>query len=409
MYDRPVRTHNADVQPYDATARASLERLEEWLWSEAFGSVPAVRDVAAWVCELSDLYTLERGVLAKRQGDRGHVAAKSLYFLASDAPKVMLALAECAARDGRFAAPSTIVDVGCGVGATSVGALLWLAGRGQRRVTIWGIDHEPSVLAAWAATVRQAAAIVGVEATLHTYAADGLERELPEETSLVLCQTALNERLAGNRAGELDHDQATVDAVARWARSVPTLLIEPALKVTTRALQRLRDRLLRSEPIEVVAPCPHQGPCPMLGNERDWCHESRRIEPTSRGAAIQALTRRRDALALSSFLALAPRGLAIRGLSSRGLGQPDSSDGRLWRLVSDPLGSRGKTERWTCRSDGVLRLVRVLDRERSDENTLLVDAERGTLVRLPVLPNSDRIAPTDRVELALATGDHESA
>lgn len=393
MYGRPVRTHNAAVHPYDATARASLERLEEWLWSEAFGSVPAVRDVAAWVCELSDLYTLERGVLAKRQGERGHVAAKSLYFLASDAPKVMLALAECAARDGRFAAPSTIVDIGCGVGATSVGALLWLAGRGQRRVTIWGIDHEPSVLAAWAATVRQAAAIVGVEASLHTFTGDGLVRALPEGASIVLCQTALNERLAGNRAGELEHDQATVDAVARWARSVPTLLIEPALKVTTRALQRLRDRLLRSEPIDVVAPCPHQGPCPMLTNERDWCHESRRIEPTSRGAAIQTLTRRRDALALYSFLGLAPR------RSDRS----ESSDGRTWRLVSDPLGSRGKTERWTCRSDGSFRLVRVLDRERSESNALLVDAERGTLVRLPVLPSSDRIGPTDRVERVGAT------
>lgn len=388
MYARAIALHNAATMPYDEKARARLSELERWLWSETRGASPQVADVAAWVCELSDLYTLERGVMARQQRDREHLAAKSLYFLASDAPKVVVALDECAARDARFAAPRTIVDVGCGVGASSVGALLWLASVGRNEVTIVGIDHEPSVLSVWAATVRRAAEIVGVRVTLHTFADDGFVRALPPETSLVICQTALNERLAGNRAGEVDHDRVTVDAVRRWATAAPTLLIEPALKVTTRALQRLRDRLLATGEVEVIAPCPHQAPCPMLAGPRDWCHEARAIEPTPRVAAIQAITRRRDDLALYSMVALAPR-----------LPHRTTIDPHCWRLVSDALGSRGKTERWVCRGDGTLRQVRVLDRERSELNAALVDAPRGSLVRLPILPESDRIGPAQRVDV----------
>ncbi len=388
MYARAIALHNGATMAYDEKARAWLSEIERRLWSDGRDAPPSVADVAAWVCELSDLYTLERGILARQQRDREHLAAKTLYFLASDAPKIVIALDECAARDARFAAPRTIVDVGCGVGATSVGALLWLGSRGQREVTILGVDHEPSVLGVWASSVRAAAAVVGVRVTLHTFADDGMARALPPETSLVLCQTALNERLSANRPGEPEHDRTAVDAVTRWATTAPTLLVEPALKATTRALQRLRDRLLAEGGIDVVAPCPHQSPCPMLAGPRDWCHEARSIRPTPRVAEIQAITRRRDDLALYSMLALAPR-------------RPQSPppDAHRWRLVSDALGSRGKTERWVCRGDGSLGQVRVLDRERSDLNAALVDAERGTLVRLPVLPEGSRIGPAQRVEV----------
>ncbi|MBL9121242.1 MAG: hypothetical protein JNL80_15135 [Phycisphaerae bacterium] len=351
-------------------------------------------EVAKAVCSLSDLYTLERGLLSRRQGDDAHLLAKTLYFLASDAPKVVMALDECAARDARFALPRNIVDVGCGVGATSVGLLLSLAQRGARAVTITGVDHEPSVLALWAMAVRVAARVVKIDVTLRTFTDDLLTRPLPKETDLVLCQTALNERLPGNRSGELTHDATTLDLVEGWGQAAPTLLIEPALRATTRALQRLRDLLVARGHVDLIAPCPHRQACPMLANERDWCHEARRVPPTPLAAEVQRLTRRRDETSLFSMLAIAPR------LPQRGPNDPTDSP-HLWRLVSDPLGSRGKTERWVCCGDGRLRQVRVLDRERSDTNALLIEAERGTLVRLPVLPASDRIAPSDVVERTL--------
>ena len=59
--------------------------------------------LAKAVERLSDLYTVDRGRLAREQADAAHLAAKREYFLASDAPKVALALDECAARSDAFA------------------------------------------------------------------------------------------------------------------------------------------------------------------------------------------------------------------------------------------------------------------------------------------------------------------
>lgn len=368
---------------------AWLAEIEDGLWTGAAWPGVTVAEVAKAAAALSDLYTVERGVLVREQGDRGHLLAKCLFFLASDAPKVALALAECAERDRRFAAPTSVLDVGCGVGATSVGLLLALGLRGVRQVRLTGVDHAPAVLEQWVRHVRLAAAVIGIEVTLRTFAEDALHHRPAPDTDLVLCQTALNERLPGNRAGEIDHDRATEELVRGWATTAPTLVVEPALRSTTRALQRLRDRLLADDALDVVAPCPHRSACPMLPSERDWCHESRRFPPSPRVEAVQAITRRRDDRLLFSFLALAPRAAAA-----------PSGDGCLWRLVSDPLGSRGKTERWVCCDDGRLRQVRVLDRERRPSNELLVEGERGTLVRLPTMPPSDRIAPDQVVTRA---------
>jgi SAM-dependent methyltransferase len=378
--------------------RRELIELEAWLWEQAFDRRFTVEEVAEWVADLSDLYTVERGVLVREQGSRQHLLAKSLYFLAADAPKVTIALAECRARSDHFTGIQRVVDIGCGVGATSVGALLALAtGGGQDGpIELVGIDREPSVLTIWARTIARMAAILGLDAAITTrvgdlHSAASIAGRL-RASDLILCQTALNELLAGSHASntELHHDPETVDLVASWGRAAPTLIIEPALRTTTRALQRMRDAMAPLDGLRIVAPCPHALVCPMLASPRDWCHESRVMHPTPQVARINAITRRRDERLLFSMLALEPTP------SDDSL----SSDGILWRLVSDPLGSRGKTERWVCGSDGQLRSVRVLDRERSERNAAIVEAERGTLVRLAVLPDRDRLTPTTDVRVA---------
>ena len=72
------------------------------------------------------------------------------------------------------------------------------------------------------------------------------------------------------------------------------------------------------------------------------------------------------------------------------------------RLVTDTLGSRGKTERLVCRADGAMRLMRLLDRETTDANRAFLDVERGDVVTVDPLPANDRIAPTATVTRSLA-------
>jgi hypothetical protein len=71
--------------------------------------------------------------------------------------------------------------------------------------------------------------------------------------------------------------------------------------------------------------------------------------------------------------------------------------GQLVRLVTDTLGSRGKTERLVCRSDGELRLMRLLDRETTDSNRAFLDAERGAVLAIDPMPPNDRISPVATV------------
>ena len=368
-------------------ARACIEAVER-----AHAAAPTATpdaELARAVARLSDLYTTDRDALAREQADAAHLAAKREYFLASDAPKVSLALGECARRSDRYARLAAldtvrVTDLGAGVGATSVGFLAWLAGaRAARgiatpaRVELHAIELGEPAARAYEASVRAAASATGVTIALMIEARD-FRRFTPPACDLILCQTALNELLVG-----AEHARETVQLVAGWTRTAPLLVVEPALKTTTRALMSLRDALIALGGAHVVAPCLHQQPCPMRGREGDWCHEARVVEPTPRVAAIDRIVRRRDERALYAFLATAP-----------GAAPPENARGASTvRLVTDTLGSRGKTERLVCRGDGELRLMRLLDREVSETNRAFLDAERGSVVALDPLPANDRIAP----------------
>jgi hypothetical protein len=380
-------------------ARACIEAVER-----AHASAPAATpdaELARAVARLSDLYTTGRGDLAREQADAMHLAAKREYFLASDAPKVALALEECARRSEAFASLALrdelrVVDLGAGVGATSTGVLAWLAGERARRgrpaavrVTLHAVELGEPAARAYEASVRAAAEACGARPSLMIEARD-FRRFTPPACDLIVCQTALNELLA---AQDTMHARETTQMVANWARAAPLVVIEPALRTTTRALMSLRDAMLALGGMHVVAPCLHQQACPMLAREGDWCHEARIVDPTPRVAAIDRIVRRRDERALFSFLATAPGDAA------------PARDARIVRLVTDTLGSRGKTERWVCRGDGAMHLMRLLDREVSAQNRAFLDAERGAVLAIEPLPANDRIAPAVAVRTENANGE----
>lgn len=365
------------------TANDVLISIESWLWSGALVPVPTLAEVADSVRELSDVYTVGRGTLPREQRAGRHLVAKALYFLCSDAPKVCLALDACRDSDAGFADGSRIVDLGCGVGATSVGLLAWLAANRGRvgPISIVGVDREAASLALWRRVVLETAARAGARVEVETRTDDLLDTDVTD-ADLVLCQTALNESLGASER----HDERTARAVGRWASACRTLVIEPALRTTTRALQHLRDEVLSAGAAHVVAPCPHQLRCPMLARPYDWCHVARRMAATPRVADVQALTRRRDERSLLAYVAFAP-----------GAARAAPTGGVELRLVGEPLGSRGKTERWACASDGSLRCLRVLDRERSPMNAALLAAECGDRVVAPAGLASDRIGPDQEI------------
>ena len=375
-----------------------LRALEEWLWSDGaqslrLGRPPDVDELAQRVEALSDVYTVDRAAALSDAAGREHLRAKVFYFLCSDAPKPAMVLREVQQAGvtlGRIDGDRLrVLDLGAGVGATAVGVLLSLDASAAPAVDLTMVDSDPAALSVAAGVAAKAANLAGLNLRTTTAVRDlaklheptaGNDALLAGPWDLVIAQAVLNELPL---AGDADADRAAW--IGHRARQGLTIIIEPALRATTQPLQRARDILLAMGGVRVVAPCPHQSRCPMLAEgDRDWCHELRSITPTHRVAEIQSITRRRDDRAKYSFVALVP-GQAVAGDSNQvghiaGVStEPVTLRGRL---VSDALNSKGKCERVVCASDGRLLKLRLLDRERTDNNAALADEPRGTVVSL---------------------------
>ena len=167
--------------------------------------------------------------------------------------------------------------------------------------------------------------------------------------------------VAAHLLNELPLDvQARARLVAGWCTDLldaqgVCILVEPALRETSRALLEVRDRLLAGG-LHALAPCPVQGPCPALHNPRDWCHDS--------APAIVAGRSRVD----FSYLVLARV-------------QPGQPNDDTYRICSDPLKDKGRLRFFVCGRQGRYQLVR-LDRDRAAANQALDRAARGDLVRI---------------------------
>jgi len=157
----------------------------------------------------------------------------------------------------------------------------------------------------------------------------------------------------------LDEDGRT-RLVLGWCRELleehgTCVLVEPALRETSRGLLAVRDRLIAAG-LFVVAPCLWQGPCPALTRERDFCH-------MSAGAIAQGRSR-----VDFSYLVLHKQGTA-------------NADKSVFCMVSDPMKDKGRLRFFACGPAGRLLVTR-LDRECSPGNQLLDEIERGDVVRV---------------------------
>jgi SAM-dependent methyltransferase len=169
--------------------------------------------------------------------------------------------------------------------------------------------------------------------------------------------------VSAHMLGELfldDAPAARAEARARrvlaWQRALlaeggTIILVEPALRETSRGLLALRDRLIAGG-LHVVAPCFWTGPCPALARERDWCHD----------AAPAPSAPRVDFSYLVLRAAPAPAAAPT-----------------TFRVVSDPMPEKGRLKLFGCGPSGRHALVR-LDRAASAANAAFDQLRRGDVV-----------------------------
>jgi hypothetical protein len=232
-------------------------------------------------------------------------------------------------------APDRAIDLGAGTGAVGEA----LRARFGATIDVVGVDR---VAAPGLVTADLARALPAVEGRFDLIVAAHLLGELFVDRSPDARVDARAQRV-----------RAWTDGLLAPGGTV--ILVEPALRETSRELLAVRDQLLALSDLEIVAPCFWTGACPALANPRDWCH---------------------DAVAIADG---APR-VDFSYLVARDRWRP--LPGQLnYRVVSDPLPEKGRLKLYACGPTGRHAFIR-LDRNESPANAAFANLARGDVARI---------------------------
>ncbi len=375
--------------------------------AHGFASVDAPARLGASVARLSavyndptraDLHSVDVALLEARLG----------FSLVRDLPKVTTAVRELvdAGLLRLREKPLRVLDLGAGLGASTLGLVRALAIAGESgTVDAVLVDDNKRALALATDVARAIGKNIDIQ--LHV-------RTIVENAASYTGHDRFDVILLGQVVSELDNalaPEARVQKHAAWitrlmqnslADDGVLLVVEPALRDRTRHLHAVRDALMTAGSVTLFAPCLHHQACPMLANPHDWCHEDLPVNlpdpliPVARAAGLrfEGLT--------YSYLALRRDGVTLRSrLESRAPG--------LGRVVSAPLVTKGKREWFLCGDamtngelgSGKIKAMR-LDRERAPHNLAWDDANRGDILAFdPVLDKErPRLAKNGTVKRA---------
>jgi len=342
----------------------------------ALATAPLTRAIV----DRSRRYTSERDKLsAKSEGD---LAARAAFFTIADAMKIAVPLGELANRGAIPARrPLRVVDLGAGCGALSLGLVASLESdaTGGAMFELLLVDGDLDALRIAAGALRELSAHHATMVSITTRVADVTTTAIPP-ADLILAGSVLNELPVTERLPLVER------ALAALAPDGALILIEPALRDTSRALHQLRDAALAAG-AHVFAPCTRQGaPCPMLASPDDWCHEDRPLTLPPRTAELARLTHLRDSGMKFSYLVLRKQPLRLVDRE------------HAWRVVSEPLSSKGKLEIHGCSDAGRVPL-RLLRRNRSEANRAFEKAHRGDVV-VTDATELEKTTPVERLQPA---------
>jgi precorrin-6B methylase 2 len=343
--------------------------LEDAVYAAArdvVGDAPlATAALSRAIIDRSKRYTSDRDKLSAPSDKKADLAARAAFFTIADAMKIAIPLGELANR-GLLPArrPLRVVDVGAGCGAMSLGlvATVQTDATGEAAFDITAIDRDIDALRIAADALRRLATARGTIVGVTTRVADVKSTSLPH-ADLVVMGTVLNELDAAARLALVE------DALAAIAPDGAVILIEPALRDTSRALHELRDAVIAKASAHVFAPCTRTlAPCPMLAKPDDWCHEDREVSLPQRTHELARLTHLRDS------------GLKFSYLTLRKNDAPLVEQGpAAWRVVSEAFIAKGKHEMFGCSNAGRVPL-RLLKRNRTEANRAFERAKRGDVL-----------------------------
>jgi SAM-dependent methyltransferase len=342
-----------------------------------------LREVAAAVQRLSLGLTRDRKLAGARYLDDDRLlGAYLLFYWPVSYLQARGILSELPRR------PRTALDLGSGPGPVAFAALD--AGAAE----VLAADRSARALAA----ARKLAAAAGEPLATREWdprRPGSIAALAPGRTfDLVTLGHVVNELFQGEGAAER-RAALLEEAVGMLSPGGSVVVIEPALRDTSRALLEVRDRLV-ARGLVVRAPCLFRGPCPALLRPTDWCHAERPVEVPRLVDEIGRRAGLRKEAVKMSYLVLAPAGEAWR----------DPPPGKVFRIVSEPLPSKGRLRYMGCGPEGRMGLA-LQEKDVTETNRAFEGLLRGDVIEVTETePRGDglRLAPSSRVRVIAAAG-----
>ena len=334
-----------------------------------------LKALAANVIRLSRLLTREReGLSAAYLKDRGLREAYGAYFLLPNLVKIQAPLRELAAHPGKLLDRDTlrVLDLGCGPGTAMLGVLeFFAAGKKRPRIDFTAVDQVAENLKMAGELVAAFKSTSDLEVSLKTIRST-IEQapRLPETAfNLIIFSNVLNEIFIHAEARIAKRTALVSDLLNRFlADDGSCIIIEPALRETARDLLAVRDGLVDAG-FPLYAPCLCHTACPALANPKDWCHEDL---PWDEPELIQELDKltglRKDSLKFS-YLIVRKDAKTLRDVYGE----------HAFRVVSEPLVSKGKREFYICGEAG-RKLITRQDKDETPGNDAFGRLQRGDVV-----------------------------
>ena len=336
--------------------------------------------LAADVVRLSHLFTRERERLpAAYLKNPGLREAYRAYFLPPNLAKIRVPLAELALHRKQTRAKDAmrVLDLGSGPGTALLGIMEHFSAQGEKpELQCVAVDKVAENLAVAREMFHAERISLGLSASLKTVHADieHAGQRLSGPFDLIILSNVLNE-LFTHEGRRIEKRLAVMEEIVMpaLAEDGTCIIIDPALRDTSRELLQVRDGLLERN-FSIYAPCLCKCVCPALANPRDWCHEDLPWNPPSEIVEVDKLTGlRKDSLKFS-YLVVRKDGLSLA----------DDYDEKCFRVVSEPLITKGKIEFFLCGREGRSLCTR-LDKDETPANEPFQRLRRGYVVRFELL------------------------
>ena len=394
------------MRPLNSKAPATISPLLQQTIDDMAAQAGVERGrLAQAVLELSRLFTKKRGALGHPYlDDRAFAAAYLQYFLPVNLSKIQVLLDEMPQRVDVEPAREqfSVLDLGSGPGTGALAALDWWYRRQSAcagALSIVAVDDFQAALRQAERLWDRYCRATGITSAMLQTIEGNLERPTKgpwlgqvkqgAPYDVILLANCLNEIHRDAPDPIAARTSVVSEMLSLLAPHGTMMILEPALRETSRSLHQVRDRLLQAGSCTVYSPCLHERNCPALVNPDDWCHEERVWNPP---ASIQEIDQDvgfiKDALKFS-YLLLRTDGQTI---------VPRSPD--RYRVVSELREMKGEKRAWLCNETGRPEVGRQ-DRLRSETNAAVDGWHRGAIVRISEIvrkTKGDRQGTVGRIE-----------